>query len=65
MYLKDKVHRITVRVNDKQYEFLKESSASLDVDPSEFLRMVVASTMTTVKAMSSKLIKAKLIKRRN
>ena len=47
MYLKDKDHRITIRLSDKQFKFLNETAKALDVKPSGFLRMVVASTMST------------------
>lgn len=49
MYTKDKSHRITLRLNEDQFEFVKESADRYDVSPSEFLRMVVNSTMFTAK----------------
>lgn len=49
MYTKDKSHRITLRLNDEQFEFVKSQSDVLDVSPSEFLRMVVNSTLAMVK----------------
>lgn len=49
MYTKDKSHRITLRLNEEQFEFVKESADRYDVSPSEFLRMVVNSTMFTAK----------------
>jgi predicted DNA binding CopG/RHH family protein len=48
MYLKDKEHRVTIRLNDRQFKFLKQTAKELDVRPSEFMRMVVASTMAAV-----------------
>lgn len=45
MYTKDKVARITLRLNEKQFEFVKENSEILGVSPSDFLRMVINSTM--------------------
>lgn len=45
MYLKDKEHRVNVRVNDKQFKFLKETSKAIDVSLSEFMRMVFNSAM--------------------
>jgi uncharacterized protein (DUF1778 family) len=52
MYTKDKNNRITLRLNDEQFEFVKANADMLDVSPSEFLRMVVNSTMSlTKKAM--------------
>lgn len=62
MYLKDKLHRVTIRLNEKQFRFLRESSKVLDVKPSEFLRLVVTSTMATSSIMSNtKLMKKKPI----
>ena len=54
MYLKDKEHRVIVRVNDKQFKFLKETSKTLDVSPSEFMRMVVNSAMVSTKMLLNK-----------
>lgn len=51
MYTKDKAQRITLRLNDEQFNFVKENADLLGVSPSEFLRMVVNSSM----AMSRKL----------
>lgn len=46
MYTKDKVTRITLRLNEKQFDYVKTSADVLGVSPSEFLRMVVNLTMT-------------------
>ena len=45
MNIKDKTNRITLRLNDKQFNFVKASADVLGVSPSEFLRMVINSTM--------------------
>ncbi len=45
MNMKDKTNRITLRLNDEQFTFIKNSADVLGVSPSEFLRMVVNSTM--------------------
>lgn len=45
MNMKDKTNRITLRLNDEQFNFIKASADVLGVSPSEFLRMVVNSTM--------------------
>lgn len=45
MYLNDKTNRITLRLNDNQFAFVKQSAEMLGVSPSEFLRMVINSTM--------------------
>lgn len=49
MYMKDKLNRITLRLNDEQFEFVKSNSDLLDVSPSEFLRMVINATMVVSK----------------
>jgi uncharacterized protein (DUF1778 family) len=48
MYMKDKSNRITLRLNDAQFEFVKKNADFLGVSPSEFLRMVVNATMATL-----------------
>lgn len=50
MYTKDKNHRITLRLNEEQFAFVKANADILDVSPSEFLRMVCNASMATVKA---------------
>lgn len=50
MYTKDKAHRITLRLNESQFLFVKDNADMLDVSPSEFLRMVVNATMAMSKA---------------
>lgn len=45
MNMNDKTNRITLRLNDEQFRFIKNSGDVLGVSPSEFLRMVVNSTM--------------------
>ncbi len=45
MNIKDKTNRITLRLNDKQFNFVKASADVLGVSPSEFLRMIINSTM--------------------
>jgi predicted DNA binding CopG/RHH family protein len=46
MYTKDKSIRITLRLNENQFDFVKYHSDCLGVSPSEFLRMVINSTMS-------------------
>lgn len=53
MYTKDKSHRITLRLNEEQFIFVKEQADMLDVSPSEFLRMVVNASLATSKKLSS------------
>ena len=49
MYTKDKANRITLRLNEEQFYFVKENSDFLGVSPSEFLRMVINASMATTK----------------
>ena len=55
MYTKDKSNRITLRLNDEQFEFVKQNADFLGVSPSEFLRMVVNASMATTKTAVSKI----------
>lgn len=45
MYTKNKDFRVTVRLNETQYNYLKANSDILGVSPSEFLRMVINSSL--------------------
>lgn len=45
MYEKDKNQRITLRLTEKQFNFVKANADILGVSPSDFLRMVINSTM--------------------
>lgn len=49
MYLKDKSQRITLRLNEQQFAFVRSSADSLGVSPSDFLRMVVNFSMTAAR----------------
>lgn len=55
MYTKDKSNRITLRLNDEQFEFVKQNADFLGVSPSEFLRMVVNASMATTKTALGKI----------
>lgn len=55
MYTKDKSVRLTLRLNQAQFDFVKENADILDVSPSEFLRMVVNATMSTSKKVENNL----------
>lgn len=44
------VHRVTVRLNDDQYNFLLKVSEILGVSPSEYLRMSINSGMVVTKS---------------
>ena len=58
MYTKDKTNRITLRLNDEQFEFVKGNADVLGVSPSEFLRMVVNSSMALANATEVKIQKS-------
>lgn len=49
MYQKDKCNRVTLRLNDEQFEFVRQSAELLDVSPSDFLRMVINASMSVTK----------------
>lgn len=49
MYMKDKQTRITLRLSEKQFNFVKQSADILEVSPSEFLRLVINQTMNMQK----------------
>lgn len=50
MYTKDKSQRITLRLNQEQFLYVKMNAEILDVSPSDFLRMVINSSLATWKA---------------
>lgn len=54
MYTKDKSNRITLRLNEEQFAFVKSNADILGVSPSEFLRMVINASMATSKAVIEK-----------
>lgn len=54
MYTKDKTQRITLRLNDEQFNFVKANSDLLGVSPSDFLRMVVNMSMATSRKIDEK-----------
>lgn len=45
LHTNDKRNRITLRLNDEQFSFVKTTAEVLGVSPSEFLRMVVNASM--------------------
>lgn len=49
MYMKDKQTRITLRLSEKQFDFVKSNAEIMGVSPSEFLRIVINATMATQK----------------
>lgn len=54
MYGKDKVTRITLRLTEKQFDFVKSNADMMGVSPSEFLRMVVNLTMVNTQRFDEK-----------
>lgn len=54
MYIKDKANRITLRLNEEQFGFVKENADILGVSPSEFLRMVINASIATTKTALKK-----------
>lgn len=63
MYTKDKVNRITLRLNDEQFSFVKENADFMGVSPSEFLRMVVNASMASARIAQKKLAEYAVIER--
>lgn len=59
MYTKDKSQRITLRLNEEQFDFVKANADVLGVSPSEFLRMVVNASMATTKKLEEKVKEGK------
>lgn len=55
MYTKDKLNRITLRLNDAQFAHVKWQADVLGVSPSEFLRMVVNASMVATEKAQNKL----------
>lgn len=47
MYTKDKARRVTLRLNENQFNFVKSSADILGVSPSDFLRMVINASMAS------------------
>ena len=55
MYTKDKVARITLRLNSEQFDFVKSNADIMGVSPSEFLRIVVNTTMSMTQSVTEKI----------
>lgn len=58
MYMKDKNHRITLRLNEDQFAFVARSAEQLDVSPSDFLRMVINNSMYMQRDLQKKVDEA-------
>lgn len=46
IYTNDKNHRITLRLNDVQFDFVRAGSDVLGISPSEFLRILINMAIT-------------------
>jgi hypothetical protein len=55
MYEKDKKTRITLRLTDEQFSFIKGETDLLGVSPSEYLRILVNSTMAVARLANEKM----------
>ena len=62
MYTKDKNNRITLRLNDERFEYVKANADMLGVSPSDFLRMVINASLSTSKTHQAKI---ELVKKGN
>lgn len=47
IYTNDKTQRITLRLNEKQFDFIRDNAELLGTTPSQFLRILVNVAMTT------------------
>lgn len=47
MYTNDKTHRITLRLNDRQFAHVSDTAKLLGVSPSEFLRIIINLSIAT------------------
>lgn len=48
-YTKDKNHRITLRLNDEQMEFVLKDAEMFGVSPSEYIRMILNASIALYK----------------
>lgn len=55
-------HRVTLRLNDEQFEFLIKVSAILGVTPSDYLRMTVNSGMVATRNNIETIAKGDVLK---
>lgn len=49
MYTKDKTHRITLRLNDEQMNFVLKDAEMFGVSPSEYIRMILNASIALYK----------------
>lgn len=57
LYLKDKTNRITLRLNERQFEYVKKQSEILGVSPSEYIRMLINSMLSLIDTIEDKVQK--------
>lgn len=55
-------HRVTLRLNEEQYDFLIQVSSILGVSPSDYLRMTVNSGMVATKDQIAELSNGNIAK---
>lgn len=55
LYTKDKNTRITLRLNDTQFGFIKENADIMGVSPSEMIRILINTTYATSKMALEKI----------
>lgn len=53
MYLRDKANRITLRLNDVQFQFVKAGADDFGISPSEFIRQVINVALRAQRGESS------------
>lgn len=51
MYEKNKTQRVTLRLSEEQFGYVKGNADLLGVSPSDFLRMVINATMAMSKTV--------------
>lgn len=57
LYLKDKTNRITLRLNERQFEYVKKQSDILGVSPSEYIRMLLNSMISLIDSIEDQVQK--------
>lgn len=53
-------HRLTLRLTDKQFEFLTQVSTLMGTTPSDYLRMVVNASMVSTGKSIEKMVKGEV-----
>lgn len=56
-------HRMTLRLNDVQYEFLLKISRIMDVTPSDYLRMIVNSMYVSTSKNIDDIVDGKILEK--